>query len=129
MKERSWSRFDQASLNSTILVLVPTEDKAKLDSYNLLAVVLEIIEDGTQYRLGTKSGILERYFHRNQFQVTLVNLMNRKDVPMDITLSVRSAAIKENTGKGKDNQKWYNFKLLCHLRKGFFSKLSLPGLQ
>ena len=29
--------------------------------------------------------------------------MNRKDVPMDITLSVRSAAIKENTGKGKDN--------------------------
>ena len=55
--------------------------------------------------------------------------MNRKDVLMDITLSVRSAAIKENTGKGKDNQKWCNFKLLCHLRKGIFSKLSLPGLQ
>ena len=79
---------------------MPTVNKAKLKSYNLLAVVLEIIEDGTQYRLGTKSGILEGYFHRNQFQVTLVNLMNRKDVPMDITLSVRSAAIKENTGKG-----------------------------
>ena len=47
MKERSSSRFDQASWNSTVLVPVPTEDKAKLDSYNFLAVVLEIIEDGT----------------------------------------------------------------------------------
>ena len=47
MKERSACRFDQASLNSTVLVPVPTVDKAKLESYNLLAVVLEITEDGT----------------------------------------------------------------------------------
>ena len=32
--------------------------------------------------------------------------MNRKDALMDITLSVRSAAIKESSGKGRDNQKW-----------------------
>ena len=47
MKERSSSRFDQASLNSTVLVPVPTVDKAKLESYNLLTVGLEITEDGT----------------------------------------------------------------------------------
>ena len=45
MKERSARRFEPATLNSTVLVPVPTVDKAKLESYNLLAVVLDISKD------------------------------------------------------------------------------------
>ena len=50
--------------------------------------------------LSTKSGVLDGYYHRNQFQVTLVNFLSKTDVPMDIKLSARTAAIKESIGRG-----------------------------
>ena len=83
-----------------MLVPVPTVDKAKLESYNLLAVVLEITKDGTQYRLGTRSDLLDGFYHRNQFQVTLVNFLSKDEVPMNINLSARTAAIKDSIGRG-----------------------------
>ena len=84
-----------------MLVPVPSVDKAKLESGNLLAIVLEITDDNTQYKLGTRSGILDGFFHRNQFQVTLNNFLSSDDVPKDVKLSVRTAAIKESSGKGQ----------------------------
>ena len=47
MKERSAPRFDQAAINSNVLVPVPSVDKAKLEPTNLLVIVLEIIDDKT----------------------------------------------------------------------------------
>ena len=64
MKERSACRFDQAAINSNVLVPVPSVDKAKLEPTNLLAIVLEITNDKTQYKLRTRSGILDGFFHR-----------------------------------------------------------------
>ena len=63
MKERSARRFEPATLNNTVLVLIPSVDKAKLEAFNILAVVLEV----------TKSGVLDGFCHRNQFQVFLVH--------------------------------------------------------
>ena len=83
-----------------MLVPVPTVDKAKLESCNLIAVVLEITKDGTQYRLGTRSDLLDGFYHRNQFQVTLVNFLSKDEVPMNINLSARTAAIKDSIGRG-----------------------------
>ena len=52
------------------------------------------------YKLGTRSGVLDGLWQRNQFQVTLVNFLSREEVPMEIKLSARSAAIKESIGRG-----------------------------
>ena len=73
MKERSARRFEPATLNKTVLVPLSSVDKAKLEAFNLLAVVLEVTKDGKQYKLGTKSGVLDGFCHRNQFQVFLVH--------------------------------------------------------
>ena len=60
-------------LKYTVLVLIPSVDKAKLETFNLLDFVLEVTKDEKQYKLGTKSGVLDGFCHRNQFQVFLVH--------------------------------------------------------
>ena len=73
MKERSARRFEPATLNNNVLVPISSVDEAKLEAFNLLAIVLEVTKDGKQYELGTKSGVLDGFCHRNQFQVFLVH--------------------------------------------------------
>ena len=73
LKERSARRFEPATLKNIVLVPIPSVDKEKLEAFNLLAVVLEVTKDGKQYKLGTKSGVLDGFCQRNQFQVFLVH--------------------------------------------------------
>ena len=68
MKERSERQFAPAQLYDTVLVPIPNVDKAKLESSNLLGIVLEISEDCNQFKIGTRSGVLEGLYHRNHFQ-------------------------------------------------------------
>ena len=63
-------------------------------------------KDSNQYRLGTKSSVLEGFFHRIQFQVTLVNFMYRYYVPIETMWRVRTAVFKESSGKGQGFLWW-----------------------
>ena len=73
MLERSAKRFKPAEINDTVLVPIPDLDRGRCDYPNIKAVVLEIHPGGHSWKLGTKSGVLDQWYSRNQFQPTLEN--------------------------------------------------------
>ena len=88
-------------IGDTVLVPIPDLDRGRCEHPNLKAVVLEAHHDGHLWRLGCKSGVLDQWYSRNQFQPTLKRFISREDVPLDIEISLRSAARSESFGGGQ----------------------------
>ena len=72
------------------MIRVPDLDRRRLAPRNILAVV-DISSSGL-YLLGTKEGLLERLYARNEFTAADNNLIEDHDVPSS-SLSVRSASM------------------------------------
>ena len=101
MLERSAKRFKPAEINDTVLVPIPDLDRGRCDYPNIKAVVLEIHPGGHSWKLGTKSGVLDQWYSRNQFQPTLEKFMSVEDVPLDKEISLRAAARAESVSGGQ----------------------------
>lgn len=74
----------------SVLVAVPDVDRSKTDPRNLLGVVLAV-EDGL-YRIGTREGVLEHLYSRNQIEACASNFLLPSDVPTTTT-SLRNSAL------------------------------------
>ena len=66
MFEQSTKRFKQANIGDTVMVPLPDVDRGKGDFRNIKAVVVAVEHNGT-YKLGTKYGLLNSHYTRNQF--------------------------------------------------------------
>ena len=60
MLERSAKRFKEAEVGDTVLVPIPDLDRGRCDYPNLKAIVLEKHPNGTLWKLGCRSGILDQ---------------------------------------------------------------------
>ena len=94
MKFDSDKKFPPVPVGSTVRVPIPDVDKGRGDSRNILAIVMNVTEDGF-YRIGTTQGILKQLYARSQFTVCRKNFISMKDVPN------QSAAISQSNGSGQ----------------------------
>ena len=73
------------------MVRVPDLDRGRLTPRNVLAVVVDVNSSGL-YLLGTKEGLLERLYARNEFTTADNNFIEAPDVPSS-SLSLRSPSM------------------------------------
>ena len=81
-------KFPQGKVGDTVKVRVPGVDRGRFDSRNLLGVIMEgdVIKD--LYRIGTKDGIINSWYARNQFNTCTEGTANIADVP-SVNISLR----------------------------------------
>ena len=99
--EKSVERFKPADIGETVLVPIPDLDRGRCEYPNLKAIVLENHENGHLWRLGCRSGVLDQWYSRNQFQPTIEKFITADEVPLGIEISLRAAAKAESIGGGQ----------------------------
>ncbi|XP_050518938.1 uncharacterized protein LOC126893041 [Diabrotica virgifera virgifera] len=96
MLKFSNSKYPSAKL---VRIRVPDVDRARSDQRNLLATVTEITEKKL-YKLGTKYGILNQLYSRNQFTVCKEKFISIEEIP-DTEISLRECARKSSNCGGQ----------------------------
>ena len=91
MVSLSNSRFPAVDIGTYVVARVPDLDRGRLAPRNVLAVVVDVNSSGL-YLLGTKEGLLERLYARNEFTTTDNNFNEAHDVPSS-SLTLRSASM------------------------------------
>ena len=91
MVSLSNSRLPAVNTGTNVVVRVPDVDRGRLAPRNVLAVVVDVISSGL-YLLGTKKGLLERLYARNEFTTADSNFIDGHDVT-STALSLRSASM------------------------------------
>uniref|UniRef100_A0A6P7EY72 Uncharacterized protein LOC114324478 n=2 Tax=Diabrotica virgifera virgifera TaxID=50390 RepID=A0A6P7EY72_DIAVI len=99
MLKFSNSKYPSAKLGNTVRIRVPDVDRARSDQRNLLAIVTEITEKKL-YKLGTKYGILNQLYSRNQFTVCKEKFISIEEIP-DTEISLRECARKSSNCGGQ----------------------------
>jgi len=91
MVSLSNSRLPAVDIGTNVVVRVPDLDRGRLAPRNVLAVV---VDDNSSrlYLLGTKEGLLEQLYARNEFTAADNNFIEAHDVPSS-SLSLRSASM------------------------------------
>ena len=72
---------------------MPVVDRGRCDSRNILGVIVEADLTKDLYRIGTKNGILNSWYARNQFSTCTKGTVNIADVP-SVNISLRECAGK-----------------------------------
>jgi len=90
MVSLSNSKLPAVYTGTNIVVRVPDLDRGRLASRNVLTVIVDVNSSGL-YLLGTKEGLLERLYARNEF-TTADNFIEAHDVPSS-SLSLQSASM------------------------------------
>jgi hypothetical protein len=90
------SRLPAVDIGTNVVVRVPDVDRGRLAPRNVLEVVVGINSSGL-YLLGTKEGLLERLYTRNEF-TTADNFIDVYYVPSN-SLSLRSASMTTSGSK------------------------------
>jgi hypothetical protein len=91
------SRLPAVDIGTNVVVRVPDVDRGSLTPRNVLTVVVDVNSSGL-YLLGTKEGLLERLYARNQFTTADNNFIDVHDVPSN-SLSLRSASMTRSGSK------------------------------
>ena len=81
MTRLATERFPQGKIGDTVKVRGPDVDRGRCDSRNILGVIMEADLTKDLYRIGTKDGILNSWYARNQFSTCTEGTVNIADVP------------------------------------------------
>lgn len=93
----SREKLPPAEIGQNVVVKVPDVDRGRLAPRSVLAVVLSV-NDSSLYKLGTKEGVLERLYSRNEFNFADSNFINASDVP-SCSLNLRKASALSSGSK------------------------------
>lgn len=85
----SRQRFEDAKVGQNVVIRIPDVDRGRADPRNVMAVVMSI-ENGF-YKLGTKSGIIDRLYCRNELELCEQQFFTKDDVPGTASTSLRQA--------------------------------------
>ena len=96
------TKFPQAEVGQSVRIKVPEVDRAKADGRNILAVVI-FIEKENLYKLGTKHGILDQFYSRNEFTICKEKFISINEVPEN-AITLRECARKESNLGGQGFQ-------------------------
>ena len=119
MTRLATERFPQGKIGDTVKVRGPDVDCGRCDSRNILGVIMEADLTKDLYRIGTKDGILNSWYARNQFSTCTEGTVNIADVP-SVNISLRECAGKASLFGGQRYRRchcktcWSN---LCSWRK------------
>ena len=91
MVSLSNSRLPVVDVGTNVVVRVRDLDRGRLSPRNVLTVVVDVNSSGL-YLLGTKEGLLEWLYARNEFTTADNNFIEAHDVP-STSLSLRSDSI------------------------------------
>jgi len=90
------SRLPAVDIGTNVVVVrVPDLDRGRLAPRNVLTVVFDVISSGL-YLLGTKEGLLERLYARNEF-TTADNFIEARERALKFTVS--SVSFNDNVWK------------------------------
>lgn len=107
MLKRSKRILPPVEQGKTVIVPVPDIDKAQAATRNVFAIVVDVDED--KYQLGTKFGVIDKSFKRNEFEPAAYDILKLSDVPGEKKLKLRAvSALSSGTKEG------YGF---CRCRK------------
>nr|CAI5819071.1 unnamed protein product [Callosobruchus analis]CAI5864013.1 unnamed protein product [Callosobruchus analis]CAI5864580.1 unnamed protein product [Callosobruchus analis] len=67
MLQQSSSKFSKIEIGQNVLVKIPDVDRGRLAPPNIFAVTLS--EKDGLYQFSTSTGVLEKLYARNEFQV------------------------------------------------------------
>ncbi|XP_072380587.1 uncharacterized protein [Diabrotica undecimpunctata] len=99
MLKHSNDRFPVANVGKSVRVQIPEVDKVKADSRNIIVIIISV-EDERLYKLGTKHGILNQVYARNEFTTCKETLISVNDVP-GTEISFRKYARKDSNLGGQ----------------------------
>ncbi|XP_023218899.1 SCAN domain-containing protein 3-like [Centruroides sculpturatus] len=104
MINTSNSKYTAPNVGDTVRIRVPDVDRARSDGKNILGVVA--VKDKNLYKLGTKYGILNLLYSRNQFTVCKENFISVGDVS-GAEISLRECARMSSISEG------HNYSCCC----------------
>ena len=79
---------------------MPVVDRGRCDSRNILGVIVEADLTKDLYRIGTKNGILNSWYARNQFSTCTESTVNIADVS-SVNISLSECAEKASLFGGQ----------------------------
>ena len=101
MTKRSVKRFKLAHIGDTVMVPAPPlVDRGRAEMPNVKAVVVSVHGDGL-YKLGTKHGLLNQLYTRNQFSPCVEQFMTIAEVIQGEDISLREVAHLDSIGTGQ----------------------------
>ncbi|CAG2205572.1 unnamed protein product [Mytilus edulis] len=100
MVARSNQILRPVQVGDNVTVPIPSVDRGRGDQRNLLCIVLEHDQTNDQFKLGTKDGILNGSYSRNQFTFSPIRSLALQDVNTQAELSVTEAARQQSVGDG-----------------------------
>ncbi|KAJ1521398.1 hypothetical protein ONE63_003073 [Megalurothrips usitatus] len=100
MLRTTQDKFPAISVGDNVTVSLPRLDRASCDPRNILAVVLEVAENGL-YRVGNRDGTMNRLVARNQIALTKEKFIRVEEVPdTEMPLRTLSTAASHSGGQG-----------------------------
>lgn len=120
MLKRSNQKFCEVSTGDNVMIPIPEEDRAKCEFPNLVAIVLDKIDD--YYVVGCRAGWIRHNFLRNGFEKCSSNFLTPEDIPTTY-VSLREAATSVSVdGKGQGTFK-------CNCKKKFGRQVQVQKSQ
>ena len=104
-------KFPQAKVGDTVKVRVPDVDRGRCDTRNILGLIMEADLTSDLCRIGTKYGILNSWYARNQFIACTEGTVNIAVVP-SVNISLRECSGKASLFGGQGYRRC-NCKTLC----------------
>ena len=98
--ERMVIAFSSVQIGSNVTVLIPSVDRGRAYSRNIIGVVIEC-SDKEMSTVAVKGGILDQKYSRHQFDVCATTLYSPDDVCTDTDISPRQAVQLKSTCGGQ----------------------------
>ena len=113
MVKRSRVDLVAGKVGDNVAVPIPPMDRGRGDPRNILGVIVSC-DDNMNYRIATRSGVLNGRYSRNQFDVCSERLLTENDVNQDAAISLRLAVIQTSISGGQGFVKCgYNGVIKC----------------
>jgi len=115
MVSRSIQIFRPIDIGDSVTIPIPSVDKGRGDSRNIVYLVTHFSSDTEQYKLGTRHGLLNSTFSRNQFMPSIFHGLSEAEVDSNTEISVRETARLQSIVDGECFAK-------CSCKTGFARK-------
>ena len=115
MVSLSNSRLPPVDIGTNVVVRVPDLDRRRLAPRNILAFVVDVSSSGL-YLMGTKEGLLERLYARNEFTATDNNFIVPSSSPYLRSASMITSRSKQGSVSCHFKRYCIDKKRKCHLK-------------
>lgn len=88
------AKLPPITVGQNVMVGVPDVDRGRLAPRSVLTVVLDVDSSG-MYRLGSKEGIIDRLYARNEITAAHSDFITPADIP-STSISLRSASVRSS---------------------------------